>query len=202
VLYERFFPPSRMLKLRDNIQNFKRIDGEPIHETWLRFQKLFLKCPTHGLPDNVILQYFYRSLDTVNKGVTDQLIWDGIMRQPFAVALSLLDEMTKINRAWNTREDYVSPLNVGLTKEQLEKKQEHDENMAKMMTQLDLLTKHVMGGSYKVVNVVGASSGMHPDDAQFDTMSNEEVRFLSNQTGGFSSELSKGVRESRLDQRS
>jgi len=29
--YLRFFPPSKMVKLCDNIQNFKRIEGEPIH---------------------------------------------------------------------------------------------------------------------------------------------------------------------------
>ncbi|WMV33081.1 hypothetical protein MTR67_026466, partial [Solanum verrucosum] len=48
--------------------------------------------------NNVLLQYFYLSLDTVNKGVVDQLIRGGIMRQPFAVASALLDEITKINR--------------------------------------------------------------------------------------------------------
>ncbi|WMV32946.1 hypothetical protein MTR67_026331 [Solanum verrucosum] len=66
--------------------------------------------------------------------------------------------MTKINRAWYTREHQVSPLNIGLTKEQLEKNQERDENMAKMMTQMDLLTKHVMGGGYKAMNVIDRGS--------------------------------------------
>jgi len=42
VFYETFSPPSEMVKLRDNIQNFKRIDGKPIYKTWLRFQKLLL----------------------------------------------------------------------------------------------------------------------------------------------------------------
>ena len=37
AFYEKFFPPSKMLKLRDSIQNFKREHGEPIHETWIRF---------------------------------------------------------------------------------------------------------------------------------------------------------------------
>ena len=55
AFYERFFAPSKMLKLRDNIQNFKRLEGEPQHEIWLHFQKLFLQCPTHGVPDNVLL---------------------------------------------------------------------------------------------------------------------------------------------------
>ena len=41
--------------LRDNIQGFSCLEGEPIHDTWLRFKKLVLHCPTHGLPDNVLL---------------------------------------------------------------------------------------------------------------------------------------------------
>jgi len=72
VFYVRFFPPSKMVTLKFNIQNFKRVDGELIHKTWLRFQKLLIQCMTHGLPNNVLLQYFYHSLDSVKKGVANQ----------------------------------------------------------------------------------------------------------------------------------
>uniref|UniRef100_M1DGS8 Integrase core domain containing protein n=1 Tax=Solanum tuberosum TaxID=4113 RepID=M1DGS8_SOLTU len=65
--------------------------------------------------------------------------------------------MTKINRAWYTREDQVSPLTYKLTKEQIEKDQERDQSMANMMTQLDILSKNIMGA----------------------------VNFLSNQGGGY-----------------
>ncbi|WMV25466.1 hypothetical protein MTR67_018851 [Solanum verrucosum] len=51
----RFFPPSKMMTIRDIIQSFKRLNGEPLHETWLQFKKLVLQCPTHGLPNNVLL---------------------------------------------------------------------------------------------------------------------------------------------------
>ena len=67
------FPPLKIMTIRDNIRSFKRLNGEPLHETWLRFNKMVLQCPTYGLPDNVLLQYFYRSLDLVNKGVANQL---------------------------------------------------------------------------------------------------------------------------------
>uniref|UniRef100_M1DX90 Integrase core domain containing protein n=1 Tax=Solanum tuberosum TaxID=4113 RepID=M1DX90_SOLTU len=40
---------------------------------------------------------------------------------------------------------------------------------------MDLLTKHVMGSGYKSVNAVGASSGVSPDDAQFEAMYNEKI---------------------------
>lgn len=52
-----------------------------------------------------------------------------------------------------------------------------------MMTQMDLLSKYVIGSGYKVVNAVGASNNASPNDAQFEDIYNEEVQFLSNQAG-------------------
>ncbi|WMV46247.1 hypothetical protein MTR67_039632 [Solanum verrucosum] len=106
------------------------------------------------------------------------------MRQLFDIASALLDETTKINRAWHIREDQVSPLNIGLIKEQMENNQERDENMATIMTQMDLSTKHVMGGGYKAVNAISAKSGGNLNDTQFEAMYNGEVQFFSNQAGG------------------
>jgi len=85
VFNVRFFPPSKMMTIQDNIQIFKCLNGEPLHETWLRFKKLVLQCPTHGLPDNVLVYYFYRSLDSVNKGVADKLCPRGLIQQPYFI---------------------------------------------------------------------------------------------------------------------
>ncbi|KAK4713447.1 hypothetical protein R3W88_019354 [Solanum pinnatisectum] len=179
----QFFPPLKMITLWENIQSFKRLEGEPIYETWLRFTKMVLQCPTHGLPDNVLLQYFYRSLDSVNKGVA-QLSLGGLMQQPYVIASQLLDGMTKINRAWYTHEDQVSPLTYKLTKEQMKKDQERDQNMAKMMTQLDIFTKNIMDAGMRSVNIIGVS-GVNPEEAKFEVLYNEEVNFLANQGGGY-----------------
>ncbi|WMV41160.1 hypothetical protein MTR67_034545 [Solanum verrucosum] len=135
------------------------------------------------------------SLDTFVDGVADQLILGGIMRQPFSVASTLLDYMTKLNQSCHTRKDNVSPFNVGLTKEQMEKNQECDENMAKMMAQMDLLTKHVIGGGSKVVNVVGASSEMMMHNLTPCIMKRYDSFEPS---GGFSSELSQARLKSRI----
>uniref|UniRef100_M1DMY1 Uncharacterized protein n=1 Tax=Solanum tuberosum TaxID=4113 RepID=M1DMY1_SOLTU len=56
--------------------------------------------------------------------------------------------------------------------------------MAKMMTQLDILAKNVMGVGTKSFNVVGIS-GVNPDEAQFQTLYNEKVNFLDNQGRGY-----------------
>lgn len=92
----------------------------------------------------MLLQYFYVSLDTVNKGVDDQLIQGGIIKQKFTTSCNLWGNMKKIFKAWSTRDNLVSPTHRGPSKEQLSKDQERDENMAMQLTQMNLLTKHVM----------------------------------------------------------
>lgn len=54
------------------------------------------------------MQYFYGSLGSMNKGVVDQPVPDGIMQQPYEVASQLLDYITKNNVAWYTYEEHVS----------------------------------------------------------------------------------------------
>ncbi|XP_015165482.1 uncharacterized protein [Solanum tuberosum] len=159
AFYERFFPPSKMMKLRDDIQNFNQKEGEPIHESWTRFKRFLQKCPTHGLPSELLLQYFYRSLDSVNKGIADQQVQGGIMLQSFEVASFLLDGMTGVNQAWYTKDEKVSPVCFRLTQEQLDKERERDENIKKMLSQMEVIQEH-MKGTYGVFRVEeGSSSG-------------------------------------------
>uniref|UniRef100_M1DDD8 Uncharacterized protein n=1 Tax=Solanum tuberosum TaxID=4113 RepID=M1DDD8_SOLTU len=113
------------------------------------------------------------SLDMINKCVAEQLVCGGIMQQPLEIASALLDGMTKINRAWHRREDRVSSLTFRMMKEHIEKDQERDQNMAKMMNQLDLLSKNVIGSGTRALNIIGVS-GANPNDAHFEALYNEE----------------------------
>uniref|UniRef100_M1DBJ4 Integrase core domain containing protein n=1 Tax=Solanum tuberosum TaxID=4113 RepID=M1DBJ4_SOLTU len=56
--------------------------------------------------------------------------------------------------------------------------------MAKMMTQLDILAKNVMGAGARSVNAVGVGC-VNPDEAKFEALYNEKVKFVPNQRGGY-----------------
>ncbi|KAK4729759.1 hypothetical protein R3W88_022747 [Solanum pinnatisectum] len=159
AFYTRFFPPSRVMKLRDEIQSFKRQEGEPIHETWVRFKKILLKCPTHRLPNDLLLQYFFRSLDSVNKGVVDQLVRGGIMLQPFEVALFLLDEMTRINQAWYSQEGSGgSPRVNDLLSRIFDKVEGSDDLLKGMKDDFSSLNSKVISHAYAIKTLEGQLS--------------------------------------------
>lgn len=71
---------------------------------------------------------------------------------------------------------------MGLTKEQLKKDQERDANIANIMAQLELPTKHVINRKY--MNTIGSSSGVTFDGVPFEDTYTEEVNSLGNQTVG------------------
>uniref|UniRef100_M1D9K5 Putative plant transposon protein domain-containing protein n=1 Tax=Solanum tuberosum TaxID=4113 RepID=M1D9K5_SOLTU len=56
--------------------------------------------------------------------------------------------------------------------------------MAKIMTQLDILSKNVMGVGAKTVNDMGVGC-VNPEEVKFEVLYNEEVNFLANQRGGY-----------------
>uniref|UniRef100_M1DUF9 Uncharacterized protein n=1 Tax=Solanum tuberosum TaxID=4113 RepID=M1DUF9_SOLTU len=58
--------------------------------------------------------------------------------------------------------------------------------MAKILTQLNILSKNVMGAGARSVNAVGVGCA-NPEEIKFEALYNEEVNFLANQGGAYRS---------------
>uniref|UniRef100_M1BJ02 Retrotransposon gag protein n=1 Tax=Solanum tuberosum TaxID=4113 RepID=M1BJ02_SOLTU len=115
------FPLLEVMMLRDRILTFKQLEGERIHEAWARFKSFLIRCPTHEIPDIVLLDCFYRSLGPGNKTLANRLISGGITHQPYAIAAYLLNHMAEANQ-----------------------EVEKDFMLAALMTQMDELAKNIV----------------------------------------------------------
>ncbi|KAJ9566976.1 hypothetical protein OSB04_002942 [Centaurea solstitialis] len=67
----RFFPPSKIDKLRAEIRSFQQQDGETISEAWERFKHLLNSCPSHELNKSEQVQTFYSGLAYSSQATLD-----------------------------------------------------------------------------------------------------------------------------------
>ena len=45
----KYYPPAKIIQLRSNIMNFRKLDNEHVAQAWERMKTLVKNCPTHGL---------------------------------------------------------------------------------------------------------------------------------------------------------
>ncbi|XP_059295631.1 uncharacterized protein LOC132048969 [Lycium ferocissimum] len=180
---KKFFPPFRMLQLRDEINNFRQLPNETLHEVWTQFEKKVKSCPKNRLPYSILLHTFYQLLHSVNKSMANNIVGGSTMDNSYDVMRALLDKLIETNKAWYTREAEVvegGPSKIFLSGETIKKEGKRDETMAKLVTQMELLRKHVLGGCTKRVNAVGSCEG-GPQDEQCFQIYDEEPNFVNNQ---------------------
>ena len=91
---QKFFPPAKTGKLRNEIMTFAQLDNEPFYESWERFRDLLLKCPHHGLPEWMQLQAFYQGLNLPSKAMIDAASGGALMEKTVSEASALFDAMT------------------------------------------------------------------------------------------------------------
>ncbi|KAJ9553182.1 hypothetical protein OSB04_017227 [Centaurea solstitialis] len=98
----RFFPPSKIDKLRAEIRSFKQDDGETISEAWERFKYLLNSCPSHGLNKSEQVQTFYSGLAYSSRATLDSSAGGVFMYKTPTEGYKLLEDMLIHNIDWRT----------------------------------------------------------------------------------------------------
>ncbi|CAN6713111.1 unnamed protein product [Malus baccata var. baccata] len=97
---QRFFPPSKTSKLRNEIMTFAQFDSEAFYDSWERFRDLLMKCPHHGLPEWLQLQSFYQGLTPENKRMIDAASGGDLMTKTVAEASALFKTLATHSQQW------------------------------------------------------------------------------------------------------
>ena len=96
----KFFPPSKTVKMRNDITTFVQFDIESLYEAWERYKDLLRKCPHHGLPAWIQVQTFYNGLQPTTRTMIDAAAGGTLMKKSLEEAYELVEEMATNNYQW------------------------------------------------------------------------------------------------------
>ena len=70
----KYFPPAKIITLRNDIMNFKQLDHEHVAQSWERMKLMLPNCPTHGLNLWMIIQKIYAGLNFASRNLLDSAV--------------------------------------------------------------------------------------------------------------------------------
>ncbi|RDX73435.1 hypothetical protein CR513_46960, partial [Mucuna pruriens] len=115
IFLEKFFPASRTTSILKEICGIRQHTGETLHEYWERFNKLCATCPHHQISEQLLIQYFYEGLLTMDKSMIDAASRGALMDKTPAAARHLISNMASNMQQFGVRGPSPSQLLTELT---------------------------------------------------------------------------------------
>ncbi len=110
----KYFPPAKIISLRNDIMNFKiislrndimnfkQLDHDHVAQSWERMKLMIRNCPAHGLSLWMIIQIFYAGLNFASRNILDSAAGETFMEIMLGEATKLLDNTMTNYSQWHT----------------------------------------------------------------------------------------------------
>lgn len=96
----KFFPPSRTVKLKVDINNFVQYETENLYEAWERCKDMLRNCPHHGLEKWMIAIQFYNGLSSSNRTLVDATAGGAFDQKTPDEVYTLIETIAKNSYQW------------------------------------------------------------------------------------------------------
>ena len=96
----KFFPPSKIAQLVQEINTFGQLEGENLAEAWDRFHELLRKCPHHRLTRWMQVHTFYNGLRNATRTVIDASDGGALMKKTTDQAYEILEDVVTNTNQW------------------------------------------------------------------------------------------------------
>ena len=96
----KFFPPSKIAQLVQEINTFGQLEGKNLAEAWDRFHELFRKCPHHRLTRWMQVHTFYNGLRNATRTVIDASAGGALMKKTTYQAYGILEDAATNTNQW------------------------------------------------------------------------------------------------------
>nr|GEU40803.1 reverse transcriptase domain-containing protein [Tanacetum cinerariifolium] len=98
----KYFPPSMVTKLRNEITNFRQRPDESLFEAWEHYKLSIDRCPNHNmLPVNQI-DTFYNGLTLRHRDTINAAAGGTVMKRCLEECYDLIENMTAHHNDWDT----------------------------------------------------------------------------------------------------
>ena len=88
----KFFPPTKITQLVEEINTFRHFEGENLAEAWDRFHEFLRRCPHHRLTIWIQVRTFYNGLRDVTRIVIDASAGGALMKKTTDKAYEVLED--------------------------------------------------------------------------------------------------------------
>nr|GEZ34800.1 reverse transcriptase domain-containing protein [Tanacetum cinerariifolium] len=98
----KFFPPSMVTKLRNEITNFRQRPDESLFEAWERFKLSIDRCPNHNMLPVTQIDTFYNRLTLRHRDTINAAAGGTFMKRRLEECYDLFENMTAHHNDWDT----------------------------------------------------------------------------------------------------
>ena len=96
----KFFPPSKIAQLVQEINSFRQLEGENLAEVWERFHELLRRCPHHRLTRWMQVHNFYNGLSDSTRTVIDASVRGTPLKKTTDHPYGILEDMATKSNQW------------------------------------------------------------------------------------------------------
>nr|GEV27117.1 reverse transcriptase domain-containing protein [Tanacetum cinerariifolium] len=112
MFLEKYFPPSMVTKLRNEITNFRQRLDESLFEAWKRYKLSIDHCPNHNMLPVTQKDTFYNGLTLRHRDTINAAAGGTFMKSRPEECYDLIENMTAHHNDWDT---FVQRTTVGQT---------------------------------------------------------------------------------------
>nr|GEZ28004.1 reverse transcriptase domain-containing protein [Tanacetum cinerariifolium] len=98
----KYFPPSMVTKLRNEITNFHQRPDEPLFEAWERYKLSIDRCPNHNMLPDTQIDTLYNGLTLRHRDTINAAAGGTIMKRRPEECYDLIENMTAHHNDWDT----------------------------------------------------------------------------------------------------
>nr|GEW05175.1 reverse transcriptase domain-containing protein [Tanacetum cinerariifolium] len=102
MFLEKYFPPSMVTKLRNEITNFRQRPNESLFEAWERYKLSINRCPNHNMLSVTQIDTFFNGLTLRHRDTINAAVGGTFMKRRPEECYDLIKNMTAHHNDWDT----------------------------------------------------------------------------------------------------